>query len=56
MGGVLGEIYWGWFFLDLLWVTEALRGRGYGHRLLNHAEERARQRGAKSVYLDTFSF
>ena len=55
-GGVLGEVYWGWFYLDLLWVKEELRGRGYGHRLLEIAEDAARKRGAKHVYLDTFSF
>jgi GNAT superfamily N-acetyltransferase len=56
VGGVLGEIYWGWFYIDLLWVEEALRGRGYGHRLLARAEDEARRRGAKHAYLDTFSF
>ena len=56
VGGALGEIYWGWFHLDLLWVQEELRGRGYGQRLLQAAEEAARQRGARQVFLDTFSF
>ncbi len=56
VGGVLGEVYWGWFYVDLLWVKEELRGHGHGHRLLTRAEDEARQRGAKNVYLDTFSF
>jgi GNAT superfamily N-acetyltransferase len=56
VGGVIGEVYWEWFYLDLLWVKEELRGRGYGHRLLTIAEQEARQCGAKNVYLDTFSF
>jgi ribosomal protein S18 acetylase RimI-like enzyme len=55
-GGLIGEIYWGWCFIHLLWVKEDLRGRGYGHRLLTMAEEEARQHGAKNIYLDTFSF
>lgn len=55
-GGVLGEVYWGWFHLDLLWVKVELRGQGYGQRLLAQAEEAARKQGAKNVYLDTFSF
>ena len=42
--------------LHLLFVKEELRGLGYGHRLLKNAEEEARKRGAKNVYLDTFSF
>ncbi|MCP4422058.1 MAG: GNAT family N-acetyltransferase [Chloroflexi bacterium] len=56
VGGVLGEIYWDWCYIDLMWIKEELRGRGYGHRLLTHIENEAQQRGAKSVYLDTFSF
>ncbi|NLG27696.1 MAG: GNAT family N-acetyltransferase [Chloroflexi bacterium] len=56
VGGVLGEVYWGWLFVDLLSVREDLRGQGYGHRLLNLVEEAGRQRGAKHAYLDTFSF
>ncbi len=56
VGGVIGATHWDWFHLDLMWVKEELRGRGYGHRLLTAAEEEARQRGAKHVYLDTFSF
>jgi len=54
--GVLGERYWDWFHLDLLWVREDLRGRGLGSRLLGRAEEEARERGATHAYLDTFSF
>jgi ribosomal protein S18 acetylase RimI-like enzyme len=56
VGGVIGETYWDWFYLDLLWVKDELRGRGHGHRLLTLAEDEARQRGAKNAYLDTFSF
>ena len=56
VGGVIGETYWDWFYINLLWVKDELRGRGYGHRLLTAAEAEARQRGAKNAYLDTFSF
>ncbi len=56
VGGIIGATYWDWFQLDLLWIREDLRGRGYGHRLLVAAEEEARRRGAKHVHLDTFTF
>ena len=56
VGGVIGAIYWDWFSLDLMWIREEFRGRGYGHRLLRLAEEEARKRGATKVHLDTFSF
>jgi len=55
-GGLIGETHWGWFYINLLFVKDELRGRGYGHRLLILAEDEARKRGAKNVYLDTFSF
>ena len=56
VGGVIGATYWNWFYVNLMWITEGLRGRGYGHRLLTLAEEEARRRGAEYAYLDTFSF
>ena len=37
-------------------MQDDLRGHGYEHQLLVQIEEAARQRGAKHVYLDTFSF
>jgi len=56
VGGVIGAIFWDWLYIDLMWIKEDLRGLGYGHRLLELAEEEARKRGAKNAYLDTFSF
>ena len=56
VGGVIAELYWGWAYIDLMWIKEDLRGQGYGHRLLTQVEDEARKRGAKQVYLDTFSF
>ncbi len=56
VGGILGEVYWEWLYVDLLWVKDKLRGQGYGHRLLTKLEDEGRKLGAKNVYLDTFSF
>jgi len=56
VGGLIGSTYYGWFYIDLLWVREDLRGHGHGQHLLALAEQEARQRGAKGAYLDTFSF
>ena len=55
-GGLIGETHWGWLYINLLFVKEELRGRGYGHQLLTLAEEEARKSGAKNAYLDTFTF
>ncbi|MBN2556419.1 MAG: GNAT family N-acetyltransferase [Anaerolineales bacterium] len=56
VGGVIGASYWGWLYIDLMWVREDLRGQGYGRRLLTLAEEAALECGATHAYLDTFSF
>lgn len=56
VGGVIGATYWDWLYVNLMWVKEELRGRGYGGHLLTLAEDEARKRGAKHSYLDTFSF
>lgn len=56
VGGLIGETHWDWLYINLLFVKEELRGQGFGQQLLTLAEEKARQLGAKSVYLDTFSF
>jgi GNAT superfamily N-acetyltransferase len=53
VGGLIGETHWGWFYINLLFVKDELRGCGYGHRLLLLAEDEARKRGAKHVYLDS---
>lgn len=55
-GGLVGGTYWGWLFVDLLFVKEAHRGDGIGSDLLARAEALAVERGVKGAYLDTFSF
>jgi ribosomal protein S18 acetylase RimI-like enzyme len=56
VGGVIGSTHWDWLYINLMWIREDLRGQGFGERLLALAEDEARKRGAKSAYLDTFSF
>jgi ribosomal protein S18 acetylase RimI-like enzyme len=56
VGGVIAAIHWDWLYIDLMWIKEEFRGLGYGRRLLELAEEKTRQLGAKNAYLDTFSF
>jgi ribosomal protein S18 acetylase RimI-like enzyme len=56
VGGVIGATYWNWLYINLMWIKEEFRGRGFGHQLLTLAEQEGRQRGAEYVYLDTFSF
>ena len=56
LGGALGHVWGGWLDLDTLWVSELVRGQGYGAKLLTAAEDEARAQGCHNVFLSTFSF
>ena len=56
IGGILGGTYWGWMYVDILWVDEKHRQKGIGSRLLCAAEEEATRRGCHHVHLDTMSW
>ena len=56
IGGILGGTYWGWMYVDILWVDEKHRQKGIGSRLLCAAEEEAIRRGCHHVHLDTMSW
>ena len=56
MGGLLGSTHGNWLKVDFLWVDEEARGKGIGSVLLEKAEDEARNRGCRYVFLDTFSF
>lgn len=55
-GGIIGSTMWNWCFIELLWIDEALRGTGIGSELMAKAEALAAKRGARHIYVDTFSF
>ena len=56
VGGLVGDTAWQWLYVDALWIDEPLRNQGHGRAMLRAAEERARARGCRNVYLDTFDF
>jgi GNAT superfamily N-acetyltransferase len=56
VGGLLGDMYFNWLLIEVLWVSEPLRGQGVGARLLAMAEEEARRYGCDHAHLDTFDF
>ncbi|HZP38984.1 MAG TPA: GNAT family N-acetyltransferase [Methylomirabilota bacterium] len=56
LGGLLAAIWGGALYVRILWVAQALRGQGYGGRLLEAAERRAVERGCRHAFVDTFTF
>lgn len=56
LGGLIGVTHGNWLDVDYLIVDEAFRGRKIGSELLKRAEQAARDRGCRYVFLDTFSF
>ena len=56
IGGIIGGTYWGWMYIDVLWVHESYRGQGIGSKLLREAEKEAVRRGCRHVHLDTMSW
>jgi len=53
---LVAETYWGWMYVNLLWVSERHRGKGWGRSLMQTAEAEARKRGVRHVFLESFSF
>lgn len=56
LAGLTGETYGNWLTIHFLWVREDLRDQKIGSRLLIKAEETAKSRGCRYVFLDTFGF
>lgn len=56
VGGIYGEIYWGWLEIEFLYLPDSLRAQGLGSQLLHRIETLARQSGVNRVLVTTFSF
>lgn len=53
VAGIAAQTFDGWLFIDLLWVDETMRGYGIGRRLVQMAEEIARERGCQNARANT---
>ena len=56
IGGAIGTSFHGWLRIELLWLPEGLRGRGWGSRVMAMMETEARARRCLGVRLETASF
>lgn len=53
IAGLLGRVFWQGLEIEVLWVEESHRQRGFGRQLLQQAEVEARALGAQVAYLRT---
>ena len=56
VGGAYGDTHYEWVYLSLLWVDSALRGTGWGRRLVGQFETVAVGRGCLAAWVDTYRF
>jgi ribosomal protein S18 acetylase RimI-like enzyme len=56
IGGLLGDISWGWLHVDVLWVDEAYRKYGIGTALMDRAEAEAGAMDVRNAYIETTDF
>lgn len=53
VGGLFGRTSYGWMFTEVLAIPEAIRGTGFGSKILQCAEREAIARGCHGAWLDT---
>lgn len=56
VGGCAGDNMYGGLYVGQLWVTELLRGKGYGTKLMSLAEELARKNQCRFITVNTFGW
>ncbi|MBT6148817.1 MAG: GNAT family N-acetyltransferase [Gemmatimonadetes bacterium] len=56
IGGLLGETFWRWLHIELLWISEDHRGQGLGTQLLMAAEDEAIDRDCTGAFVNTMDF
>jgi len=56
IGGLRGDISWGWLHVDVLWVAAAHRQDGIGTSLMDRAEAEACAMDVHQAYLETTDF
>ena len=56
VAGLVASCIWDWLHINIVWVSDVLRGQGYGTALLREAEAEGVKRNRKFAMLHTFSF
>ena len=56
VGGILANSYWGILYIDILWVDEKYRNKGYASTLLSDVERMAKEKNCTISHLSTYDF
>ena len=56
IGGILAELYWNILYVDILWVKEGYRHKGYATALLTDVENAVKEMNCKISHLYTYDF
>lgn len=56
VGGCKGNYLYGCLYVDQLWVSESLRGQGYGTKLMQAALEYAKNKGCTFATVNTMDW
>ena len=56
VGGLFGDISWGWLYIHVIWIAEPYRQHGIGTQLMDRAEAEAQAMGVQQAYLETTDF
>lgn len=56
LGGIRAICYWNTLHIELLWLSEVLRGKGIGTQLIESAERFAKQHGCEKALVETTSW
>ncbi|WP_133407052.1 GNAT family N-acetyltransferase [Parashewanella tropica] len=55
-GGIRAVAFWDYCLIELLWLSESTRGQRVGSRLMDAAENFAREKGFSHMRTETLSF
>ena len=56
MAGLVAETFGNWLAIEYLFVREELRGQGIGSKLLQRAENEAKNRNCRFSFVNTYQF
>ena len=56
LAGLVAEAFGNWLEIEYLFVEEELRGQGIGSKLLQQAENEAKNRNCRFAFVNTYQF